>query len=258
MNKAFIIFGVLAFFAVPFSTIANASDIPRIQAKAENGEAGAQLQLSDIFAEGKEVARDYAEAVKWCRKAAEQGYGLAQLKLGYFYSSGNGVTQDYAEAYYWYNLGANHESNYDASRNYALKQLTPEQLNSVQSRLQTWWRQAAEQPGMGQADAQYHMGDLYATGLGVTQNDAEAAKWYRKAADQRYHSAKYKLGDLYAKGQGVPQDYVEAYYWYSLGMDQQNNYDDYAKERDAVAKQLTPDQKMAVQKRVKEWQPVSN
>ncbi|MBI3441868.1 MAG: sel1 repeat family protein [Proteobacteria bacterium] len=257
MNKTLIIFGLLVNFAVLSSAVASAPDISNIQAKAERGEAGAQLELSDLFYGGRGVAKDYAEAVKWCRKAAEQGYDLAQLKLGSFYHQGQGVAQDYAEAYFWFSLGVNHESNYDAARNYALKQLTPEQLDAVQKRLQAWWRQAAEQPGWGQADAQYHLGDLYATGLGVAKDDVEAAKWYRKAADQIYHSAKYKLGDLYAKGQGVPQDYVEAYYWYSLGMNQQNNYDDYAKERDAVAKQLTPDQITAVQKRVKEWQPTS-
>jgi hypothetical protein len=36
----------------------------------------------------------------------------------------------------------------------------------------------------GDAAAQSHLGDLYATGRGVKQQYIEAARWYRKAADQ--------------------------------------------------------------------------
>ena len=32
--------------------------------------------------------------------------------------------------------------------------------------------------------AQYNLGNMYDFGEGVPENDAEAVKWYRKAADQ--------------------------------------------------------------------------
>ena len=41
-----------------------------------------------------EKAGDYAEAVKWYRKAAEQGLALAQFNLGVMYEKGKGVLQD--------------------------------------------------------------------------------------------------------------------------------------------------------------------
>ena len=49
---------------------------------------------------------DYAEAVKWYRKAAEQGHARAQYSLGFMYYNGRGVPQDYAEAMKWYRKAA--------------------------------------------------------------------------------------------------------------------------------------------------------
>ena len=37
---------------------------------------------------------EYAEAVRWYRKAAEQGHARAQCNLGYCYANGQGVTKD--------------------------------------------------------------------------------------------------------------------------------------------------------------------
>ena len=51
-------------------------------------------------------AGDYAEALKWYRKAAEQGDASAQYNLGNGYRRGKGVTQDYAEAANWYRKAA--------------------------------------------------------------------------------------------------------------------------------------------------------
>jgi uncharacterized protein len=61
---------------------------------------------------------------------------------------------------------------------------------------------------------------MYLMGRFVPQNDAEAVKWFRLAADQGNASGQTWLGDMYAKGQGVPQDYVEAVKWYRLAADQ--------------------------------------
>ena len=54
------------------------------------------------YEKGQGVPQDYAEAVKWYRKAAEQGYADAQYNLGSCYYNGKGVPQNYAEAVKWY------------------------------------------------------------------------------------------------------------------------------------------------------------
>ena len=72
----------------------------------------------------------------------------------------------------------------------------------------------------GDAAAQFDLGDRYRTGLGVPQDNGEAARWYRLAADQGYAAAQFSLGVMYVNGRGVPQDDGEAARWYRLAADQ--------------------------------------
>jgi len=48
------------------------------------------------------------------------------------------------------------------------------------------WRPLAER---GHAEAQFLIGDMYANGEGVPENDALAVKWWRKAAEQGFAGA---------------------------------------------------------------------
>ena len=66
----------------------------------------------------------------------------------------------------------------------------------------------------GDADAQYNLGVMYDEGRGVAKDDAEAVRWYRKAADQGMASAQYNLGVMYDEGEGVTENNAEAVRWY--------------------------------------------
>jgi hypothetical protein len=83
-----------------------------------------------------------------------------------------------------------------------------------------WFRKAAEQ---NVADAQYNLGVCYANGQGVTEDDAESVKWFRKAAEQNLADAQYNLGVCYDSGEGVAKDEVEAYKWWLLAAGQGND-----------------------------------
>ena len=48
------------------------------------------------------------------------------------------------------------------------------------------WKPLAEH---GLAEAQHNLGVMYSKGQGVPQDDAEAVKWYRLAAEQGYARA---------------------------------------------------------------------
>ena len=80
-----------------------------------------------------------------------------------------------------------------------------------------WWRSPAEQ---GHAEAQSGLGVMYATGQGVEQDYAEAVKWSRKAAEQGDARAQSNLGVMYECGDGVKQDYAEAVKWYRKAAEQ--------------------------------------
>jgi TPR repeat protein len=47
----------------------------------------------------------------------------------------------------------------------------------------------------------------------VKPNEAEAARWFSKAADHNYVPAQSKLGSLYWGGRGVPASLNQAYFW---------------------------------------------
>jgi predicted aspartyl protease len=66
----------------------------------------------------------------------------------------------------------------------------------------------------GDAKAFYNIGIAYQDGVGVAQNDAQATRWFKAAADKGLPEAQYNLGWQYDNGRGVAQDYKEAARWY--------------------------------------------
>ena len=67
---------------------------------------------------------------------------------------------------------------------------------------------------LGNADALYFLGTMYANGEGVAQNYEEAARLFRQAADGGNTYAQNILGMMYDHGVGVPQNAEEAEQWF--------------------------------------------
>ena len=78
-----------------------------------------------------------------------------------------------------------------------------------------WVRKAAD---LGHVESQYLVGRGYFKGIGVPQDYKEAVKWYRKAAEQGNADAQYSLGVMYQRGDGVPRDLLPAYMWLNLAL----------------------------------------
>ncbi len=66
----------------------------------------------------------------------------------------------------------------------------------------------------GILEAGYYLGLMYDSGKGVPGDDAEAVKWYRRAAEQGYDPAQNALGVMYTAGRGVARDDRTALEWY--------------------------------------------
>jgi TPR repeat protein len=66
----------------------------------------------------------------------------------------------------------------------------------------------------GHAGAQFQLGIMYGSGLGMTEDAALSTAWYCRAAEQGPAEAQTALGDLYAKGIGVAADPGAAREWY--------------------------------------------
>jgi TPR repeat protein len=115
-----------------------------------------------------------------------------------------------------------------------------------------WYRKAAEK---GDICGQIHLAVLYRDGGKHFPRDmAQAAAWYRKAAELGDAGAQGTLGVLYSMGQGVPHDDVEAYYWLDLAASAPGpNQEKYAANRQMIGTHITADELEAVQDRVAQW-----
>jgi TPR repeat protein len=182
------------------------------------GDAGAQWTLGGFYACGDfGLPQDTAEAAKWYRKAAEQDYRPAQLNFGVCLAKGQGVEQNVVEGYMWV-ISARRPGGPGSGHwviDAAHQKLIELKAHMTEQQIAEAWGMAAAISG--DTLAQWTLGGLYARGeCGLPQDYAEAAKWYRKAAEQNYVLAQVDLGVCLAKGQGVEQNVVEGYMWVIL------------------------------------------
>ena len=112
----------------------------------------------------------------------------------------------------------------------------------------------------GNAEAQHNLGLKYHTGEGVPQDDEEAVRWYRLAADQGLAVAQSMLSFMYATGRGVPQDDTLAHMWCNLAASNStgDTRDSAVKNRDLIAKEMSPEAIAEAQRLASEWKPKSS
>jgi len=82
-----------------------------------------------------------------------------------------------------------------------------------------WFRKSADQ---GYAKAQVVLGTFYAGGIGLPKDEAEAVKWWRKGAVQGLVEAQYLLGVYNSEGKGIPKNDAEAFFWWKKAAEQGN------------------------------------
>jgi uncharacterized protein len=106
----------------------------------------------------------------------------------------------------------------------------------------------------GDAESEVELGRRYDKGEGVVKDHAEAAKWYRKAAEQNYVDAQYNLGMCYEEADAGTEDWAEVYKWLSLAAMQ--GHERAKKFMTVLESQLmTPEQIAQGQKRAREFKP---
>jgi TPR repeat protein len=227
----------------------NASAMFNLGAAYYNGDGVGEniFTAYDWFVLGKEAGNaQAADAVQ--RTAAEIGERAcndAQLEVARMYEKGVDVPRDYEQAAKSYRIGA------DRKDPRAMVELAAAFMNGrgvPQDYAQTMelCRKAAETYPQGQ----YCVGVLYQHGVGVKKDDAEAAKWYTKAAAANHPAAMFELGQMCWKGQGVKTDRPEAYFWffraYQLG-------DASAKPRaDVLSKEMSRDDFKQLEKKLRQ------
>ena len=77
--------------------------------------------------------------------------------------------------------------------------------------------------GRGDLYAMHQLGARYATGEGgCPKDEAEAVRWYTKAADLGHDESQYDLGFMVLLGEGTEKDVEKALWW--LEQAAQNGY----------------------------------
>jgi TPR repeat protein len=189
-----------------------AASVSDLQAKAEGGEARAQMSLGLAFYRGDEAPADMQRAVTWFRKAADQGYAPAEAMLASLYAEGAGVPFDSRQSINWLRraavhglpqaqvaLGKAHDDGKDVARD-------PREAAR-------WFQAAAAQ---GDAEGQRLLGEAYLQGKGVAQDAGKAVELLRTAAEKGDAGAEDDLGRLYEDGAMLPPNLVEARKWFVL------------------------------------------
>ena len=97
---------------------------------------------------------------------------------------------------------------------------------------------------------------MFRNGEGVTRDDAEAAKWYGRAAEQGHAGAQFSFGLCLRDGQGIAQDLVKAHVWLALATTRASDESQratYAAARDALEAKMTSEQIAAAGERQRWW-----
>ena len=184
----------------------------KLETLAKQDDIKAQYMLAKVYANTK----DYTQAAEWYRKAAEQGDADALFRLGILYEEGKGV-----------------EQNKKKFLDFLLK--------------------AAKK---GSREAQSRVGLRlklrYERETGDLRDYKEAARWYRKAAEQGEYAALWQLGLIYDKGEIVKKDKVLAGALLLMSYARGNEFA--AFKLQSLQEELTTEQKNKVDKTVKEWE----
>ncbi|HXQ14551.1 MAG TPA: tetratricopeptide repeat protein [Caulobacteraceae bacterium] len=116
-------------------TEAQDNGVAFIQARAEQGDVQAQLDIGEILLK----KNDLAASTAWFRKVADQGNQFGQISMGQAYEGGRGVPQDVVEAYKWYTLAFKNGEDYAGdSRSFLAKKMTPDQIAEGERRAAEW------------------------------------------------------------------------------------------------------------------------
>ena len=159
----------------------NAQDTANYIKAADSGNPEAQYQAGLAYRNSTDNT-DLQRAFDLINKSANQNYPQAQFTLGEMYENGDFVRRDYDQAIKWYEMAASHnilQANtclgdiyYNIKRNY--------------TKAREYFVAPAKK---GDPKAEYYIGLMFEQGQVTAMNYAQAAEWYRKAADQGYGDA---------------------------------------------------------------------
>lgn len=158
--------------------------------KQESKCAKQAIKQAEALVKAASQSEAMGEAARMCSNLHAALMQLAQYKVGEWRAEYSGISE-------------NVDEDFDA--------LLPTFMRTQCKQKITLFRHLATQ---GNAWGMYQLGQAYAKGDGVTQDDATAQDWYKQSALHEYTAAYLALGSLNIDGIAFPPNYAEAFDWY--------------------------------------------
>lgn len=147
-------------------------------------------------------------ADKWMKVIADAGDPVQQCNYGCLLDERG----DYSGAKHYYELSAS-KGNVVSCYNLACCYNRGKGMEVDKDKAFRWFMAAAE---AGDSDAQFQVGNFYFEGIGsVKEDNAKAAYWLQKSADQGNECAYPQLAMCYCNGWGVELDAAYGFYLYT-------------------------------------------
>lgn len=195
-------------------------EFARLKNDAVAGDAKAQYVLAGCYNRGDRVSEDQAEARRLFLLSAEQGFAPAEHAVGFLCMKGEFEGADESEGLKWFERAVEHGNPRDIwlliesyERN-GFRGADPAKITE-------WLKKKAEADEDGCYDLRFgrggcdlRLGHYYEKGICVAKDEAEAFKWYRRAAE-KCPEGQFELGYCYEKGIGTAPDRAEAVKWYA-------------------------------------------
>ena len=104
----------------------------------------------------------------------------------------------------------------------------------------------------GDASAMYVLGQMYASGRGITKDEKAASDLFLKASNLGDPNAQQSLGSALMLGEGIEQDMVEALKWFIISGRAGNK--DAISYTEKVGRFLSRDMQREARHKAREWQ----
>jgi len=176
----------------PHTHADDANAMRDLTAKAETGDAAAQLGLAVRYRDGKGVAKDNAEAMRWAHLAADKGDAAGMDFVGWMYFQGIGVKHNAALAAAYFKSAADKSATaaWNLGQCYFAAQGVE---HDIPKALEAWKKAAA----MGHGRAASTAAMVYLAGEGVPPDAAEARRLAERAVALDDPSGLVVLGEMH-------------------------------------------------------------
>lgn len=197
----------------PLTSVERRVDASHLRQRAAEGDRDAMFKLGLMYATGRGVNEDDAEAIRWYEEAARAGHAAAMNNLAGHHARGEGVARSETKAVEWLTRAA------DAGHPRAKSALAARMLHGAgvpkdEVRSHQLASEAAES---GDSAAMLLVARAYTLGRGTERNETLAARWIARAAKTGDARAMASYGAILAEGRGVAPDAKEAFYWHRAG-----------------------------------------